>query len=645
MTLFLLWSVLALAAAASSPAMPARTTTAARGAAATPAVNAPAPLGLVAPGSALGPLPEPGTSVTSTGVAAYWRTRAEKTGYRQTSDYDETMRYCRQIEATSNWMKVTSYGTSGQGRALPLVILSKDRAFTPEAARRTGKPIVLIQNGIHAGEIEGKDACLALMRDMLVTRTRETLLDSAIVLVLPIFSVDAHERASRYNRINQNGPDPMGWRYSPIGLNLNRDYLKVETPEMRAMISKVYTAWWPHLLVDNHTTDGADYQHDLTFGVNHGPANPHPIAAWMDSAVAGRAVRRLTVMGHLPAPYLSFRANSDPLSGISEGDAPPRFSTGYAPLQGRAAVLTETHMLKPYDNRVKATYDWMVALLEEVNAHPKALLDAVAASEAEIIARGQAIDPSGRTVVLTAAATDSSERFRFRGFVTRWEMSDITGAPVAHYTSIPSDTSIRIFRSAAPLLVIRQPLGYLVPQEWTTVRDRLDIHGIRYRTLTRAWSDTVELQRVVAWSASDPVNEGHHPVTESSVINERHLRTFRAGDLWVPLDQRSGLLAVHLLDAEAPEGLLYWNAFDAALAPKEYAEGYVMEPIARDMMAKDPALAAQFRRRVASDSAFAKDPDARIDFFYRRSPWADPEQNLSPVARALRRPPESVLSR
>src|SRR5262245_1398277 len=168
----------------------------------------------------------------SSGVSAFWKTRAERTGYRQTADYDETMRYCRALEGASNWVRVVSYGKSGQGRDLPLVIVSKDRAFTPEQAKKLGRPIVLIQNGIHSGEIEGKDASLALLRDMVISRKKVALLDHVIVLVLPIFSVDAHERKSATNRINQNGPDEMGWRATPIGLNLNRDYLKVETPEM-----------------------------------------------------------------------------------------------------------------------------------------------------------------------------------------------------------------------------------------------------------------------------------------------------------------------------------------------------------------------------------------------------------------------------
>src|SRR5215471_5013111 len=203
-------------------------------------------------------------------VPAYWKTRAEKSDYRLTSDYEETMRFCGLLEARSRWIKIVKFGTSGQGRDLNMMVISKDRAFTPELARASGKPILLIQNGIHSGEIEGKDASLELLRDMVVLNKHADLLDSMIVLVVPIFSVDAHERRSHYNRINQNGPELMGWRFTPIGLNLNRDYLKVETPEMRALISQVFTRWWPHLLIDNHTTDGADYRHDIGYGINFG---------------------------------------------------------------------------------------------------------------------------------------------------------------------------------------------------------------------------------------------------------------------------------------------------------------------------------------------------------------------------------------
>jgi murein tripeptide amidase MpaA len=575
-------------------------------------------------------------------IPTYWRTRAERTGYAQTSDYDETMRFCRSLQGASRWVQLESFGKSGQGRDLPLLIVSKDRAFTPEQARALGKPILLIQNGIHPGEIEGKDAALALVRDMVVTRKREALLDQVVLLIVPILSVDGHERASPHNRINQNGPEAMGWRANATGLNLNRDYMKAETPEIRALLANVFTRWWPHLLVDDHTSDGADFRHDVMYGFNQGPLAPAPVVRWHIDAFEARVVPRLVAMGHLPAPYLVFREGNRPSSGIQFDDSSPRYSTGYAPLQGRPALLLETHSLKPYAGRVKATYDFLVAVIEEVSANPHALISAVAEAEGQIVARGRLNDPARREVVLRTRVGDAAVPFDFKGVATRWEYSDVTGALVPRYSSAPWDTIVPLHRDQEPVVTIRQPVGYVVPQEWTAVIDRLALHGVAARRFARAWTDSVDHLRIDSWKTKG-LFEGHHPESAMVVTPVRRQRSFRPGDWWVPLDQRAALVAVHLLEPEAPDGLFNWNVFDPILQKMEYAEAYVMEPIARQMLRDDPELASEFQERLRRDRDFANDPDARIDFFYRRSRWADPEQNLIPVARALRRPPPSVL--
>jgi hypothetical protein len=581
-------------------------------------------------------------AMPDTAVPSYWRTRAERSGYRVTADYDETIRFCKQMEAGSRWIQYQAYGRSSQGRELPLLVVSSDRAFTPAAARATGKPILLIQNGIHSGEIEGKDASLALVRDLAVLRKRPELLDHAILLVLPIFSVDAHERRSRYNRINQNGPDEMGWRTTPTGLNLNRDYIKAESPEMRALLGNVFTRWWPHLLVDDHTTDGADYRYDLTYSVQHGAGVPEPLDRWMHEAIEERVMRRVEAMGHLVAPYIGFRAGNDPASGLVYGNSTPRFSHAYAVVQNRPGLLVETHMLKPYGTRVRATYDLLVALLEEINARPAALTGAVSASEAATAARAKSGDPKAREVALLTDTTSTRVPFVFKGVATRWENSDVTGRRLARYGREPADVETVLLRETWPRLTVAQPVGYLVPQEWAACRQLLDLHGIRYRRFARDWADSVEVERVVAWT-NDRLNQGHRETRVTEVARERRLAGYRAGDLWVPLDQPGATLAMHLFEAQAPDGMTRWNFFDTVLEFKEYSEDYVMEPIAREMMAKSPALAREFQAKLAADSAFARDGGARVDFFYRRSPWADPLQNVLPVARALRAPPESAL--
>ena len=553
----------------------------------------------------------PAPAVDST-APRIWQTKAERSQWKQTADYEETMRYCRQLEAGSRWIKLESFGRTGQGRELPLLIVSKERVFTPEAARALGKPIVLIQNGIHSGEIEGKDASLMLLRDLAVLHRREELLDSVIVLVVPMFSADAHERRGRYHRINQNGPDEMGWRHTPIGLNLNRDYTKLDAPEMRALIGNLYTKWWPDLLVDNHTTDGADYRYDITWAANHGAGMPAALDRWVGTNLERDVIARLVKRGHVVSPYFDFRTYNNPRGGLEYGNSPPRFSTGYPPLQSRVALLVETHMLKPYGARVKATYDLMLSLLEELHARPRALTQAVRDAEAEAIERAQSKDAARRMVVLSSRVSDRGAAFPWRGVATRWEKSDITGALVPRYSNVPWDTTVTLYRDTQPALTVRQPAGgYVVPQEWGAVLDRLALHGIRTRTLSRAWSDTVEMTRVADRTLAAEPFEGRQNVRVLSVRSERQLRAFRAGDVWVPLDQRGGPLAVALLEAQAPDGFLAWGFFSTIFQRKEYGEGYVVEPMARAMMARDPKLAAEFRAKVASDSAFAADPGAR----------------------------------
>jgi murein tripeptide amidase MpaA len=578
-------------------------------------------------------------------VPYFWRTRAERTEFKQTNTYQEMADALKRLEAASPFVRVTTYGRSGQGRDLLLVVAAKDRAFTPEAARASGRPVVLVQCGIHAGEIEGKDAMFALLRDVALNHRQAALLDRCILLVVPMFSPDAHERRSPYGRINQNGPAEMGWRTSPIGLNLNRDYVKAESPEMRAFLANVFTRWWPDLFVDTHTTDGVDCRYDVTYGINHGPEDPEPLNRWLAAAFEGRVVPACERMGHLVAPYIYLKDWSNPFSGILGGDNEPRFSTGYTPIQARPGILIETHMLKPYEVRVRATYDLVSAILAEVAARPKQLRDAVAAAEQGIVLRGLERDPARRRVALDSELTADSTMFPFKGFRATWEPSDITGTAVIRYSTVPLDTLIPRWSTLVASLTVTQPVGYLVPREWARVPELLDLHAVRYRRFATAWTDTVEQDRVVAWSAAAEAREGHHALSITRTEPVRRVRAWGPGDIWVPLDQRAGLVAVNLLEARAPDGLARWNFFDTVLEKKEYGEAYVVEPLARRMMQQDPDLARRFRERLASDSAFAADPFARLEFFYRRSPWADPEQDLLPVARALRAPPEAALAR
>src|SRR3954467_13556135 len=243
---------------------------------------------------------------------ADWTTPSEKSGYRTTPRYDETMAYMKRIATSApKQVKLEVFGRTPEGRDLWVAIVSKDGVFDPAAVHRSGRAILLIQNAIHAGEMDGKDACLALLRDMVITQTQAKLLDHVVVLIIPIYNADGHERRSRYNRINQNGPEEMGWRTTSTNLNLNRDYMKADAPETRAWL-KLWNKWLPDFFVDDHVTDGADFQYDVTLAIERGPQVFPEQAAWIKDTLLPGVIRGVDATGkHLATDYIELMDGSD----------------------------------------------------------------------------------------------------------------------------------------------------------------------------------------------------------------------------------------------------------------------------------------------------------------------------------------------
>jgi murein tripeptide amidase MpaA len=556
-----------------------------------------------------------------------WLTGYERSGFRETPRYAETMEYCRRLEHASPWIRVSRFGISPEGRELPLVIAAKDGSFDPKSAAKSGKVIVLIQNGIHAGEIDGKDACLMLLREIAITKTKETLLDHAVILIIPIYNVDGHERFGKFNRINQLGPEEMGWRVTAQNLNLNRDYLKADAPETQAWL-RLFTEWLPDFFVDCHVTDGADFQHAITYGVETHEMLAQPVRSWMRE-------HYLPVLAHLSSsgvpfmPYIFFRDDLDPMKGLQGGTAPPRFSTQYVAIQNRPALLIETHMLKDYRTRVQGTYDLLEATLNVVNEHSASLRAAVRAAD-ETTIRGLE-----RPFPLQFESVDAPNQIvHFMGYKQRNTPSELSGGTWVSYLREPFEADLPRYDSVRVSVAVMPPLAYLVPPEWQEVINRLSLHGLRMERLTRETTLEVEQYRFSHPLWQQAPFEGRHPVTYTTTPFTR-TATFRPGTVVVRLNQRAARVAIHALEPQAPDAFAAWGFFDAVFEQKEYAEQYVMEPIAREMLSKDPQLKREFEARLAADSLFAKNPAARLNFFYERSAYWDNHVNLYPVARLL----------
>ena len=238
-----------------------------------------------------------------TPIPPEWRTHAELTDYRETPNYDDTVAYARRLAHASPAIDYEGFGQSGEGRELPLLIASETGAFTPQAAREQHKAVVLIQACIHAGEPDGKDAGFALLRDVAITKTAAGILNNVVLLFIPIYNTDGHERSSPFNRINQNGPTPMGWRTTSTYQNLNRDYMKADTPETRAWLL-LWNEWQPDLFIDCHVTDGADYRCNITYHHEHHPGVDSEVVKWERDVFSGKVALATEAAGNVISWYL-----------------------------------------------------------------------------------------------------------------------------------------------------------------------------------------------------------------------------------------------------------------------------------------------------------------------------------------------------
>lgn len=569
----------------------------------------------------------------SPNVPAEWQTHAERTDYRETPRYDDTVAYARRLDEASPLIRLSFFGKSGEGRELPLLVAARGDDFTPQAARRAGKAVVLIQACIHAGETDGKDAGLALLRDIAVTKTQERLLERAVVLFIPIYNVDGHERRSPYNRINQNGPAEMGWRGNASNLNLNRDYTKADAPETRAWL-RLWNEWQPDLFLDCHVTDGADFRYTITYQFEQHQNVRPAVARWSREGFEGKILPAAEGYGagNLFSPYMVFRDNRDPAKGIDSFIASPRFATGYVPvLRNRPALLIETHMLKEYRPRVRGTYDILRAALEEANRDPEGLMRVGREADEATVREGKTYDPA-RKVALSVELTDRPTQKLLKGYEYRTELSDVSGAVRVVWGTKPLDLTVPYYAEARPAREVAPPLYYVVPPQWTGAVEVLRAHGLRMQRLSAPLTVEVESYRFreVRWAPSS--FEGRRIVSyKTEPVRER--RTYAAGSVVVPLAQPSARVALQLLEPDAPDSLAAWGFFDPVFEQKEYGEDYVLEKLAREMLAKDADLRREFEARVATDPKFAASASERLRFFYERSPYWDPLLNLYPVGR------------
>ncbi len=556
------------------------------------------------------------------------RTVSEQSGFLRTGRYDEVIALCDRFARTyPKAVRCIEFGTTPEGRPMKALVASTRGAWTADQARRQKLPVELIQGGIHAGEIDGKDAGFLALREVLEGRAASGALDKLVWVFVPVFNVDGHERFGAWNRPNQRGPEEMGWRVTAQNYNLNRDYVKADAPEMQAML-RLVNQWDPLVYVDLHATDGAQFEHDISVQVEPVHAGDEPLRG------AGRMLRDnvladLAREGSLPLPYYpSFVVGDDPSSGFEDGVATPRFSHGYFQWRNRIGMLVETHSWKEYPVRVRITRNTIVSVLDQVARHGG---DWLATAQA---ADQRSTQLAGTTVPLTWAASDKTRMVEFKGYAYTRTPSDVSGALMTRYDeNTPQIWRVPMRDDIQPALTMPAPrAGYLVPAAHAAwVGEKLKQHGIEFRRVAARTQLPVQTFRATATRfAAQPVETHQRLSLEGQWQAET--RDVAAGALFVPIQQAKSRLVMALLEPQAPDSLAAWGEFNGAFERKEYMEDYVAEDVARGML-KDPAVKAAFEQKLKDDPAFAKDAGARLEFFARRHASWDERFNLYPVMR------------
>ncbi len=577
-----------------------------------------------------------------------WITPAEKSGFSTTPSYSETINWLKKLADASPLLSIVSIGKSPEGRDIFMVIASSEKTVTASALKKSGKPLLLVQAGIHSGEIDGKDAGMMLLRDIAFGNKKQ-LLGKVNLLFIPILNVDGHERSSSFNRPNQRGPQNMGWRTNSQNLNLNRDYAKIDTKEIRAVI-KVMNEYDPLLYMDIHVTDGADYQNDITYELYENQGYSKSITNWLTSKFKTNVDKDLASNGHVPGEQLTPVNDRDFSQGNLLTIGEPRFSNAYGDLRHMASVLIETHSLKPYKQRVLGTYVLLESVLKVLASDGQLLkqntLSDRANRESKMnmrwkvpqMANAMSLDPQFNSVKKNnlAKAPDS---LKLLGISSNILKSSLTNADYVTWTGDPITMTIANFKGSEPIDFVTRPKGYYVPPTCDEVIARLKLHGIQMEILQEPKEVTVEMYRIQDAKFQNDGGkllpfEGHMQVTGTPVPETRK-EVFAAGSVYISTDQPLGDLAMLLLEPKSPDSFLSWGFFDQIFQRTEYIEAYVMEPTMKKMLKESPELQKEFELKKAQDTLFANDPNAIYTWFYSKTKYYDSRYLLYPIGREL----------
>lgn len=539
--------------------------------------------------------------------------------------WEESLRHYTDLATNYAEASLLIAGKTDVGKPLHVFVINRDQVFEPELFDRK-KVICLINNSIHPGEPDGADACTRLCTELLTPgSSMGTLLDSVILCVIPVYNVDGALRRNSTTRVNQLGPESYGFRGNARNLDLNRDFIKCDSENARSF-NRLFSRIRPHVFVDTHVSNGADYPYTMTLITTQPDKLGGETGRYLRERLEPTLFKAMAEAGHPMCPYVNTMGRT-PESGLVDFLETPRFSTGYAALFNTIGFVTETHMLKPFLQRVEATHAFLECLLREAYA-----------KSSEWVALRQRADEALRRQVIFplrfSADTSQISWFRFRGYAARRDTARVgSGHRLRYDRDSVWESPIRHFRNFVPSNEVEIPRAYLIPQAWREVVERLQCNRVLMKRLERDTTMLVEATFVESWKTADKPYEGHFVHSEVHVRREMRNVNFYRGDWLVYTDQPARRYLVETLEPQGEDSFFCWNFFDSVLQQKEWFSDYVFEDVAAGLLEQDATLKRDFEQAMKEDSELRENHWQQLYWIYKRSPHYEGTARMLPVFR------------
>jgi hypothetical protein len=551
--------------------------------------------------------------------------RFEKTNGLESATYFEAIDWYKALDKKSPLVSVKQMGLTDAGYPLHVVLVSSDGKFDAVKWHQQNKAVVLINNGIHPGEPDGIDASMMLVRDIV---TKKISLPKNVALAfIPVYNIGGCLNRGSYSRANQNGPAAYGFRGSAQNLDLNRDFTKADSKEAK-VFAQIFQLLDPDIFMDNHVSDGADYQYTMTLLTSQYDKLGADLGGWLKNNFEPQLYKGMEEKKWEMTPYVNFETET-PDKGMEMFIDPPRYSSGYAALFQTIAFVPETHMLKPFKDRVLSTYALMQTMIETASANAAALIVQRNKAKAAII-------KDKNRPLNWSVDTTQNILITFKGYEQGYKISDATGLKRMYYDRAkPFTRQVKFFNVFRPSNFITAPAAYIIPQGWNAVMDLMKLNNIIVTQLKNDTVIEVEAYKIEEYKSYPKPYEKHHKNFAVKTSSSKQKINFLKGDYLIPMNQRANRYIVEMLEPTGDDSFFAWNFFDAVLQQKEGYSDYRWEDLAAAILKNNPALKNKLEEKKKTDEQFAADGSAQLDFIYKNSPYYEPGHNRYPVYRLL----------